>query len=662
MVARPRPDGASTGGGIRIIDSANNVLGGTTTAPITRNVISGNATRGIVIAKVTGAVSTGNKVQGNLVGTDVTGTAPLGNGSWGVLVTTPVGIPGPSGTVIGGNDPAARNVIADNGRAGVEIVDCSGSQVLGNYIGLNANGAASGNDLSGVRIENAPNTQVGTTGARNIISANSESGVEIAGAGAAGTKVQGNRIGTRPSGYLDQANAEYGVLITEQQGAGAASSVIIGGSGGSGNVISGNDSEGTGVFFGSKSNKILGNRIGTNAAGDAAVPNSGVGVALGPGTTLNELGGTAVTDRNLISGNGSDGVAIWGADTANNEVRGNFVGTDAGGSVDLGNGGYGILVASSSAAAGASAAAKETTISGSSVAPMVVSGNDGDGIVVTWGASGTKVEGAFVGTTQDGKAALGNEFNGVVLQDAPNNDVGGITSAARNVISANGTNGALIVGAGATDNSVQGNFIGVSATRKPLGNLRHGVHISSAANNTIGWAKGETPPAGCTEACNEIARNKGSGVLASGSAVKNTVRANSIYRNKELGVDLAAQTVDFGKVTPNDEGDADGGPNAQLNFPVGVLEHRNPNSRFYNPKGGWIVSGRLVSPNASSLTVDVYGLKAEDLTFGEPASYDEGRQYLGTANVNADGTFTRRLPYRGRQLELLQRHGDRRQW
>jgi uncharacterized delta-60 repeat protein/uncharacterized repeat protein (TIGR01451 family) len=561
-----------------------------------------------------------------------------------VLLTSDLGVAGPSDTIIGGQASAARNVIAKNGRAGIEIVDGSGNQVLGNHIGLNANGAALGNGLSGVRIENAPNTQVGIAGAGNVISANSGSGIEIAGAEAKTVKVKGNRIGTNPLGNLDRGNAKYGVLLTEQPGAGTPSSVTIGGSGEAGNVISGNDGEGIGVWFASTAketaNKIVGNRIGTNAAGDAAVPNSGVGVAFGTGTTNAVLGGTDVVDRNLISGNRKGGVAIFGAGTAGNKVRGNFVGTRADGQSDLGNGGYGILVASSSPTAGATAAAKDTTISGSSTAPMVVSGNDGDGIIVSMGASDTSVLGTLIGTTQDGQAALRNRLNGVVLEDAPDNDVGGPTAAARNIISANGNNGILILGAGAKLNGVHGNYIGVNAARQPLGNLGHGVHISSAADTTVGWGEVDQPPAGCTGACNVIAHNEGNGVLVSDSAATNTVRANSIYANGGLGMDLAAQQADVGNVTPNDEGDADGGPNAQLNFPVGILAHRNPDSRFYNPQAGWIVSGRIASPYSSSLKVDVYKLDAADLTFGQPASYDEGRQYLGTAKLNPDGTFT----------------------
>ncbi len=86
---------------------------------------------------------------------------------------------------------------------------------------------------------------------------------------------------------------------------------------------------------------IQGNLIGTNAAGSAAVPNSGVGVqCFFPAGML--LGGDAPGSGNLISGNGFDGVRIRKPLGA--RLVGNIIGTDAAGKASLGNGRHGVSI------------------------------------------------------------------------------------------------------------------------------------------------------------------------------------------------------------------------------------------------------------------------------------------------------------------------------
>ncbi|MGC4032278.1 MAG: hypothetical protein QM754_11210 [Tepidisphaeraceae bacterium] len=64
-----------------IVQTANNVIGGTTAAD--RNVISGNGTLGIQLYTYTAA---DNKIQGNYIGTDYTGTKAIENGTSGIGV------------------------------------------------------------------------------------------------------------------------------------------------------------------------------------------------------------------------------------------------------------------------------------------------------------------------------------------------------------------------------------------------------------------------------------------------------------------------------------------------------------------------------------------------------------------------------------------------
>ena len=111
-------------------------------------------------------------------------------------------------------------------------------------------------------------------------------------------------------------------------------------------------------------------------------------------------------------------------------VDGDFIGVTASGSAALGNGASGVAIY-----AGASKNTIGGTVSGSR---DVISGNNGDGVYISDGATtGTVVEGDYIGTDSTGSKALPN-FIGVVIQNgASDNTIGGTTASARDVISGN---------------------------------------------------------------------------------------------------------------------------------------------------------------------------------------------------------------------------------
>ena len=102
---------------------------------------------------------------------------------------------------------------------------------------------------------------------------------------------------------------------------------------------------GIGVFIsgsGVTGDKVLGNFVGTSASGTEALGNGDDGVhILGEGNTV---GGTAAGTRNVISGNGGDGVDFQGVNTKDNRIEGNFIGTQASSTQDLGNGEDGVNI------------------------------------------------------------------------------------------------------------------------------------------------------------------------------------------------------------------------------------------------------------------------------------------------------------------------------
>ncbi|HEX8204339.1 MAG TPA: autotransporter-associated beta strand repeat-containing protein, partial [Isosphaeraceae bacterium] len=173
-------DLGNTDNGITLsLGTSSNTIGGT--AVNAGNIISGNNGFGI---RITDRGTTGNVVQGNLIGTDRSGTATLGNTLTGLELDAAVG------NTIGGTVVEARNVISGNER-GVALTDGSmGNTIQGNYIGTDVTGTrALGNASDGVWIRegSAGNTIGGTAAtAGNIISGNSGFGIRITDRGTTG--------------------------------------------------------------------------------------------------------------------------------------------------------------------------------------------------------------------------------------------------------------------------------------------------------------------------------------------------------------------------------------------------------------------------------------------------------------------------------------------
>jgi CSLREA domain-containing protein len=91
-------------------------------------------------------------------------------------------------------------------------------------------------------------------------------------------------------------------------------------------------------------NRIIGCFIGTDASGRLALGNGSGLFTAGLVTTTNEhtIGGPAAAERNVISGNFGHGIILGGR---GHWVRGNFIGTDVGGALPLGNQFDGVNVA-----------------------------------------------------------------------------------------------------------------------------------------------------------------------------------------------------------------------------------------------------------------------------------------------------------------------------
>lgn len=336
---------------------------------------SGSTVRGLVVQNFsTGGIqinaSSNHTIAGNFVGTNAAATAAAGNGSdsfQGGIRVQAFGVgESVSNNVIGGSAPADRNVISGNSGAAISIfggATSTGNAVLGNLIGSSKNGLVGiANNGRGITIGGAIQTVIGSTvgavpagpcsGGCNLVAGNFGQ-IELGSSATAdGTVIQSNFVGTNISGTAaltsSLSNRLSGIIMGQANGSAANLGVTVGGTTvAARNLISGNSAEGIDIQLAGAvpalNVRILGNYIGTNAAGTGAVPNgrSGINVANTPGVVV---GGTVAGSGNLISGNTDFGILLDGGSLST--IQSNLIGTQIDGVSPLGNGRNGLRITS----------------------------------------------------------------------------------------------------------------------------------------------------------------------------------------------------------------------------------------------------------------------------------------------------------------------------
>jgi len=423
--------------------------------------------------------------------------------------------------------------------------------------------------------------------------------------GTSSNAIEGNFIGTDPTGTVARPNASFGILLT----GGASTNVIGGGTGVSKrNLISGNTT-GRAIQVDGSSNRVENNLIGTDASGTGALPNqSGISLL----SSSNTVGGLTLNERNVISGNNGPGVLIDGAAASSNKVQGNLIGVTASGNAALPNIGSGVSIGPSASGSNQIGGTVSTVglppgnvISGNGALPVV-----GAGVEVQNGANvnSTSIQGNLVGTDSSGVFAIPNTLG---IKNGARN-----TAITNNVVSGNLQTGALVeVGTGQT---VRGNKIGTDITGAgPLPNGGAGILVRSAAVVITG-GNGQNQQ-------NTIAFNNAEGIRVEDTARAQS-RQNFIFSNSGLGINLAPAGQGPSVVTPNDPGDTDTGPSQLQNFPV--ITNVTTGATTVT------VSGTLNSlPNAS------FRLEFFSNTSPDPTGFGEGEVFLGsgTALTNASG-------------------------
>jgi gliding motility-associated-like protein len=315
--------------GILVNSATNLVIGGGVNE---RNVVSGNLQHGMVLNSCTSV-----KISNNYIGVNASGTAAIPNSISGIqLNQTPARL--------GGKSPDSLNIISGNLSVGVDVINTNGLSILGNYIGLGADGTTGiGNGSHGIQFNSCSNILVGGSSylEKNVISKNTSHGILIDNSNT--ITIKGNFIGTDKTGLIKKGNSSHGIQMQT-----AVNGIVIGGKRYvDGNIISCNGAAGINFEDGgtgklaANGTIIKGNLIGTDSTTTQDFGNFVIGIILKSDNCI--IGDTSNQEGNVMAGTDLFcGLLI--ANGNNNKVEGNFMGVGLDGTTAIPNKQDGVLV------------------------------------------------------------------------------------------------------------------------------------------------------------------------------------------------------------------------------------------------------------------------------------------------------------------------------
>ncbi|HNQ68642.1 MAG TPA: NosD domain-containing protein [Bacteroidales bacterium] len=418
--------------GIAITKAFDNIIG-------PDNLISGNTDIGVLL---TGKYTRLNRIEGNIIGTDVSGTQLLDNHK-GIVIKSLA-----NSNFVGGNTAGQRNIISGNLEIGIYIEASDSNKVTGNYIGV---------DISGMNKVAVAYTQPYYEHLDSLVQGN---GIEF-NATAKHNILGGDDFGERNVvsghkvyGVVYYGNCSYNHLYNNFIGTDATSQNAVPNATGicfdcASNhndvvncVISGNLSYG--LFYvtrGTEYNRFWGNMVGVDSTGTVAVPND-IGIVVSTGTAHNIIGGEEPWQANVFSGNRLSGMMITNGLTEYNQVKGNYFGTDKTGTIAVPNL-YGITITTFT---------KHNIIEGN-----LISGNTMSGIILYEHADSNRIVNNKIGTDIN-LNPLGNGNGGIYVdQGASFNTIGEVENP--NIIAHNSNAGILVKHELTQNNRVSGNLI-----------------------------------------------------------------------------------------------------------------------------------------------------------------------------------------------------------
>ncbi|GEM_PF-1633979 len=351
---------------------------------------------------------------------------------------------------------------------------------------------------------------------------------------------------------------------------------------------------------------IQSNYIGYDPISEEDRSNSQNGISIISDVSVNRsliyIGGTKITEGNVISGNSSNGIYIDSASlNFSVAIRGNYIGTDDSGNIEIQNENDGIYVREFLG---------QLIIGGLGDFGNLISGNNMHGMTIQDATAQTLVQGNTFGTNADESAYLPNRLWDISIYDSTYLTIGGDSTSYGNVLM-DGIYGTSI------DHPIQrleikANWIGISRTgliRSASYNSK-GIELKDVTNQSV-------------ISFNKITKFS-KGIVISDKDVNSNIAIlnNSIYNNTILGIDLNDNGV-----TPNDDRDADIGPNGLQNFPiisnVEVTQYGDAKQVMFD------LSLEAVPSTA-------YRLQVFSSPFCNQSGYGEGKQIFYSANVSTD--------------------------
>ncbi|MEM6273052.1 MAG: T9SS type A sorting domain-containing protein [Bacteroidota bacterium] len=264
----------------------------------------------------------------NYIGTDATGLFAAPNGQNGVQVEVAA-----NNNRIGGSDPCDRNVIAGNLGTGIALISSINDTIVGNYIGLSADGLSDlGNASNGIYMFAATGSYIGGLGTNdgNVISGQAFHGIVVDG-GSNNTTIVGNLIGTNGTGTAAVGNEDSGILLINTD------NLTIGGNTPAHrNVLSGSRTEFAIFLINTSGTTVQGNYIGTDITGIAPMPNDSGGIRLEGNVNSVTIGGTGTGEGNVIAHNAGFGVSLPQASVSQVLISRNSMFCNTGLGIDLG--------------------------------------------------------------------------------------------------------------------------------------------------------------------------------------------------------------------------------------------------------------------------------------------------------------------------------------
>jgi parallel beta-helix repeat protein len=490
-------------------------------------VSPGNNIKGFIIdgfeygILIYNSTSYNNTVSDNYIGVNYTGT---------------LSSPNQYGVGIGGNaygNTVSGNLISGNTQAGIAITSSTNNVIKNNKLGTDISGDTAVPNLYGIALQDASNNYIGDQllQNRNLISGNTFAGIVIEGLQSTGNTIAGNYIGTNWIADSPVPN-ENGIILSYASNTSIGGSIVQ-----NRNIISGNT--GAGIILngtGTRLNTIKGNFIGTDPSGYQAISNY-AGIVLKSNANSNIIGGTAVAEKNIVSGNIEIGIYIEASDS--NMIVGNFIGPDISGTeafkvndtllqangiefntvakhnrlggylpeernIISGNRVYGMVYYGNTSHNSVIGNYIGVDVSGNSPLPNatgicvdggshhnpiinnVLSGNISYGIfIVTNQTFYNEVKGNMIGTNASGTAAVPNDAGLLLGGGACCNLIGGDLPQDRNIISGNRYGGIEVSDQLTRENLIRGNHIGTDITGTYAIPNHYGIGITSGPRTNI---------------------------------------------------------------------------------------------------------------------------------------------------------------------------------